>query len=193
MTLERCVDLDKQRLGQTVRRFLLTSEAFDLAAGVVIGTALSALISSIIQDLVLPVMFGASNVSLRDMFVVMRYRRYDTVHAMEDANLVPIGKYATLADAVADGVDTRIRPTGIDDAARLGYNTFNWGRTLELIINFIMAGLILSLIVFGIHRIEYGVRCRTHISRVKQLKAEAAAAADAAALAADAAKDAAKI
>jgi large-conductance mechanosensitive channel len=142
------------------KKLLLTGDALSLATGYVIGAAFAAAMASLIKDILLPPILSiAGNVSLRDKFSIVRYREWPTVHAMEDANLVTAGQFATLDEVRAAGIDTRIVPKSLEESQRLGYNTVNWGQFIELLVILILSTLVLTVLLFAVYRMEFRINC----------------------------------
>ena len=61
------------------RNWLLKGNAFDLAIGVMIGTVTSALLMSLLQDIILPPISLITGSSYENWFYVLRYPN-ETVH-----------------------------------------------------------------------------------------------------------------
>lgn len=115
-----------KKLIQEFRDFITRGNAIDLAVGLIIGSAFSAVVNSIVDNLLMPP-FGLilGNVNFRDLFIVLRQGEQ------------PLPTNATL-----------------DVARELGAVTFNYGQFLTDLISFLLLGLGVFLIVRGINRLN---------------------------------------
>jgi large conductance mechanosensitive channel len=113
-------------LVQEFRDFITRGNAIDLAVGLIIGSAFSAVVNSIVDNLLMPP-FGLilGNVNFQDLFIVLRQGEQ------------PLPVNATL-----------------DIARELGAVTFNYGQFLTDLISFLLLGLGVFLIVRGINRLN---------------------------------------
>lgn len=159
--LDRC----KDSYGKTIQGFILQGNAIDLAIGLVIGTAFAKIVTSIIEDLVMPAIlciFG--DFTLRDSFKVCRKRKYDSIQELEASGAVPVGLYPDLDAAVAAGVNIFIQVDSLEQAQEIGLNTINWGNFIQILINFIIIVLIISSLIFAIQKI----RCSVAVAKKKK-------------------------
>lgn len=111
------------------REFALKGSMTDMAVGIVIGAAFTAVANSIVSDLLTPLLglFGDFN-DLSHYFIVLTEGS-------------PAGPYASL------------------EAARLaGAATFNYGAFLATLLNFLVVALAIFLIVRTINRLRRAVR-----------------------------------
>lgn len=107
------------------KKFIMRGNMIDLAVGMIIGTAFNGLVSSLVNDIFMPVIgcvIGDTNFT--DFFVILG--------RPDSAALVEAG-YA--ADFV---------PTVLADAKALGFATLNYGNFITGLIHF----LIMAIIVF---------------------------------------------
>ncbi|KAF9428371.1 hypothetical protein BGZ94_002633 [Podila epigama] len=104
---------------QEFREFLTKGNAFDLAVAFIISTAISAVIKSLVEDLITPLIGLASNRNLDEMFIVLRCGKSGDGC-----------RYPTRAIAQADG--------GV---------TWNWGKFINTVIYLLLVGIFLFLVV----------------------------------------------
>ncbi len=111
------------------RNFITRGNAMDLAVGIIIGSAFSAVVNSIVDNLMMPP-FGLllGNADFQDLFIVLRQGEE------------PLPPGATLAMA-----------------RELGAVTFNYGQFLTDLVSFLVLGFGVFLIVRGIQKLEKGV------------------------------------
>ena len=112
------------------KAFALKGNVIDLAVGVIIGGAFGAIVTSLINDVIMPfvgLLFGGAN--FNEMFAVLRIP--DNVKA---------------AGVTADQI------TSLDAAKELGVTTFNYGAFITAVINFIVMALIIFLMVKAINK-----------------------------------------
>ena len=139
-----------KKLGDDFKKFAFKGNIVDMAVGVVIGSAFTAIVNSLVKDLITPaisMLTGANNYT--DMFVVLKE---GTV--TEGVNFLADGSYATLADAVTAGAVT-----------------LNYGNFIQAIINFFLIAISVFVVVSIIKAAD--------VKAKKQAAAEAAAAAEA--------------
>ncbi|KAF9571499.1 hypothetical protein EC968_000462 [Mortierella alpina] len=104
---------------QEFKDFISKGHAFDLAVAFILSTALSAVIKSLVEDIITPLFGFGNNRNLDEMFIVLRCGR-------ENKSC----KYPTRAVAQLDGAVT-----------------WNWGRFINTIIYLLLVGLFLFLII----------------------------------------------
>jgi large-conductance mechanosensitive channel len=144
-------------IGHVLMRFISQGQAFDWAVGLLLAGTFSSLVGSFLRDVLLPPLLCAfGDRGLRDSFVVCRYRHYLTLAELEHDGVVERDQYATWEEAVAAGVDLRRRAASLDEAQQLGLNTLNYGRFLQLLIEFFAVVGLLAVLIFGVQRL----RCR---------------------------------
>jgi len=139
-----------KKLGEDFKKFAFKGNIIDMAVGVVIGSAFTAIVNSLVKDLITPaisMLTGSNNYT--DMFIVLKE---GTV--TEGVNFTADGAYATLADATAAGAVT-----------------LNYGSFIQAVINFLLIAVSVFVVVSLIKAAD--------IKAKKQAAAEAAAAAEA--------------
>ena len=103
------------------KKFALRGNMIDLAVGIIIGTAFSGIVNSLVNDIVMPVLSLLTNrIDFEDKFIAL------------DG-----GKYATLAEAQAQGVAT-----------------INYGLFVSGVINFIIMAFVVFLMVRWINKLK---------------------------------------
>lgn len=110
---------------QEFRDFALKGNMLDMAVGIVIGVAFAAVVTSLVNDLLMPPLgLALGGVDFVDLFVVLREGS-------------PAGPYATLAQA--------------DEA---GAVTLNWGRFVNGLMIFLLVALALFFVIRGFNRLR---------------------------------------
>ena len=107
------------------REFILRGNVLDLAVGVIIGAAFGGIVSSLVNDIIMPpIGLALGSVDFRDLFVVLK----------EGAQA---GPYATLAAA--------------KDA---GAVTLNYGSFVNTVVQFIIIGFSIFLVVRAANKLH---------------------------------------
>ena len=107
------------------KEFALKGNVIDLAVGVIIGGAFGAIVTSLINDVIMPfvgLLFGGAN--FNEMYKVLR---------------------------LPEGV-TEDMFHSLEEAKELGVTTFNYGAFIATVINFIIMALIIFLMVKAINK-----------------------------------------
>lgn len=111
---------------QEFKAFALRGNVMDLAVGVIIGGAFQAIVTSLINDLIMPFIgLITGGVNFKDQFVILK-------NSTDVAN-----------EAI----------TSIDQAAALGVTTFNYGSFITAVINFIIMAFVIFVMVKAINRL----------------------------------------
>jgi large conductance mechanosensitive channel len=123
-----------KKLVQEFKEFITRGNAIDLAIGIIIGSAFSAVVNSIVDNLLMPP-FGLllGNVDFKNLFVVLR---------QGEQALPP-------------------NPT-LEMAKELGAVTFNYGQFITDLISFLLLGLGVFLIVRAINRLNSKMETLKH-------------------------------
>lgn len=109
------------------RDFIMRGNVLDLAVAVIIGAAFTAIVNSVVADLINPIIgLLLGGVNLTNLFVVLRPGMLNGAEAWA---------FNTVADAQAAGAVT-----------------FNIGNFLQAVINFLIIALIVFLIVKAVNR-----------------------------------------
>jgi len=106
------------------RAFILRGNVLDLAVGVVIGAAFGGIVTSLVNDVIMPpIGLALGSVDFKDLFVVLK----------EGATA---GPYASLAAA-----------------KEAGAVTLNWGAFVNTIVSFLIVGFSIFLVVRAANRL----------------------------------------
>lgn len=107
------------------KEFAIKGNMVDMAVGIVIGVAFSTIISSLVDDVIMPP-FGllVGSVDFSDMFIVMKEG-------------TSVGPYAT-----------------VEGAREAGAVTLNYGLFINAIISFLIVSFALFFVVRGINRLR---------------------------------------
>ncbi len=107
------------------KEFAIKGNALDLAVGVIIGAAFGGIVSSLVKDLITPVIgLLTGGLDFSNMFIVLK-------------DAPGGGSFSTPAEA-----------------EKLGAITWNYGNFLTLVINFIIVAFAIFLLVRGINRMK---------------------------------------
>jgi large conductance mechanosensitive channel len=111
------------------RKFALRGNLVDLAVGIIIGSAFTAIVTSLVNDILMPPLgLALGGVDFAELFALLKQGD-------------PIGPYATLADAQAAGAVT-----------------INYGVFINAIITFLIVAFATFLLVRSINRLELSMR-----------------------------------
>lgn len=115
-----------KKLVQEFKEFIIQGNAIDLAIGIIIGAAFSAVVTSIVENLLMPP-FGLilGQVDFQDLFIILRQ-----------------GEQALPENAT------------LEMAREVGAVTFNYGLFITDLVSFILLGFGVFLIVRGINRLQ---------------------------------------
>lgn len=106
------------------KTFIMRGNVIDLAVGVIIGGAFQAIVNSVVNDLISPLLtFITKGINFTDKFIVLGAAEGET--------------FATAQKAI--------------DA---GYATFNYGSLITAVINFLIMSFVIFLIVKAINRVS---------------------------------------
>ena len=108
------------------KKFIMRGNVIDLAVGVIIGGAFQSIVTSVINDLVMPFIgLLTGDVNFVDQFVVLR---------------------------VPEGVD-KATLTTLEAATAAGATTFNYGKFITALINFLIMAIVIFMLVKLINKI----------------------------------------
>lgn len=106
-------------MGKDFKEFVLRGNVLDLAVGVIIGAAFGAIVTSLVNDVVMPpIGLLLGGVDFTDFFILLK------------SGAATPGPYATLADAQAAGAVT-----------------LNYGLFITRVISFLLVALVVFIIV----------------------------------------------
>jgi large conductance mechanosensitive channel len=113
-------------MGKDFKEFILRGNVVDLAVAVIIGAAFGTIVTSLVNDIVMPpIGLLLGNVDFSDLFIVLK----------EGAKAA--GPYATLADAQAAGAVT-----------------LNYGVFITRIVSFLVVAFAVFMMVRGLNRLK---------------------------------------
>ncbi len=111
------------------REFIMRGNVLDLAVGIIIGAAFTAIVGSLVADLITPIIgLITGGVNFTDIFIVLK-----------DSTTVA-GPYATL-----------------EAAKTAGAVTLNVGVFLNAVINFLIVAFVLFMIIRSVNRLKSGL------------------------------------
>ena len=112
--------------------FVTRGNVVDLAVGIVMGSAFTAIVTSFVADIITPIIGLASGVgkNIDNAFLVIRCGNNALSNVSYYCNGATNHNYSTIAIANADGA-----------------LTWNWGRFLQTVINFFVISLFIYLLV----------------------------------------------
>lgn len=113
-------------MGKDFKEFILRGNVVDLAVAVIIGTAFGAIVTSLVNDLIMPpIGLLLGNVDFADLFMVLK------------EGTKAAGPYATLADAQAAGAVT-----------------LNYGVFLSRIVTFLIVAFAVFMMIRTLKRLK---------------------------------------
>ncbi|KAG0031193.1 hypothetical protein BGZ81_001619 [Podila clonocystis] len=102
------------------RKFMDRGNVIDLAVAVVIGAAFTSIVTSLVNDIITPIIALASGKNLEENFIILRHSN----------NSTGAGNYTTRASAALSGAVT-----------------WNWGNFIQTVINFFIVSACVFMIV----------------------------------------------
>ena len=109
------------------KTFAMRGNVMDLAVGVIVGGAFQKIVTSVINDLIMPFIgLLTGGLNFNEQFLILR---------------------------LPEGVD-RAAVTSIDAAKQLGVTTFNYGSFITAVIDFLIMTFVIFLLVKGINRLS---------------------------------------
>lgn len=118
---------NKKKFIEEFKTFAMRGNVIDLAVGVIIGAAFQKIVSSLVNDLIMPiigVITGGSN--FNEQFLILR---------------------------LPQGVE-KSQINSLKTAAELGVSTFNYGAFITTIIDFLIVALVIFLMVKAINKLN---------------------------------------
>lgn len=110
------------------REFMMRGNVLDLAVGIIIGAAFTAIVGSLVADIITPIIgLITGGVNFTDLFIVLR-------------DGATVGPYTTL-----------------EAAKTAGAVTLNVGVFLNAVINFLIVAFVLFLIIRSFNRLKSGL------------------------------------
>ena len=109
------------------KKFALRGNVIDLAVGVIIGGAFQKIVTSVVNDLIMPLVgLVTGGVNFNDQFVILK---------------------------LPEGVDKAQASVSLEAAKALGATTFNYGAFITAVIDFIIMAFVIFLLVKGINKL----------------------------------------
>lgn len=143
--IKRALAKNSKIIAKDFKTFALRGNVFDLAIGLIMGSAFTSVISSIVNDMISPFLgLVISDVTLENAFIVLRCGKLNVTD--------PLSK-------VLEDCSSTSYPT-VQIAKAHGAITWNWGSFLQTSINFIIISLIVFLLV-KIYTTAVRIKART--------------------------------
>lgn len=109
------------------RDFISRGNVMDLAVGVIIGAAFQKIVTSLVNDIIMPLIgFLMGGMNFSDQFLILK---------------LPEGVSAAAV-------------TSLDTAKQLGVTTFNYGSFLSAVLDFLILALVIFLIVKNMNKLR---------------------------------------
>ena len=110
------------------KEFIMRGNVMDMAVGIIIGAAFSAIVNSLVKDIITPVIGLIFKADFTNLFWVMR-----------DGNTAPLDgeAYRTLAEAQAAGAVT-----------------MNYGNFINYVITFLIVAVVIFMLIRAINRMR---------------------------------------
>ena len=109
------------------KEFAVKGNVMDMAVGVIIGGAFGSIVTSVINDLIMPFIgLITGGLNFAEQFVILK---------------------------CPEGVD-KAAVTSVDAAKELGVTTFNYGAFITAVINFIIMAFVIFLMVKAINKVK---------------------------------------
>ena len=114
------------------KKFIMRGNVIDLAVGVIIGGAFQKIVTSLVNDLIMPLVgLITGGVNFNDRFAILR---------LPEAGL-PEG-------VTVDSITT------LDLAKQYGVTTFNYGAFITAVLDFLIMAFVIFLLVKGINKLS---------------------------------------
>ncbi len=109
------------------KKFITKGNVADMAVGIIIGGAFQKIVTSFVNDLVMPIVgLFTGGVNFNDQFAILR---------------------------LPEGVDAS-QVTSLDVAKELGVTTLNYGAFITIVLDFLILALTVFLLVKGINKVK---------------------------------------
>jgi large conductance mechanosensitive channel len=109
------------------KEFIMRGNVMDMAVGIIIGAAFSAIVNSLVKDIITPVIGLIFKADFTNLFWTMR----------DGTPAPPAGGYPTLADAQAAGAVT-----------------MNYGNFINYLITFLIVAFVIFMLIRAINRMR---------------------------------------
>lgn len=119
--------MKKKSIGQEFKAFISRGNVIDLAVGVIIGAAFQKIVTSLVNDIVMPLIgLLTGGVNFSDHYAILR---------------------------LPEGVD-KAQVTSLEIAKQLGVTTFNYGSFLTAVLDFLILALVIFMLVRYINKLR---------------------------------------
>ena len=110
------------------KKFALRGNVIDLAVGVIIGGAFQKIVTSVVNDLIMPLVgVVTGGINFNDQFVILK---------------------------IPEGVDKDAASISLSAAKELGCTTFNYGSFITAVIDFLIMAVVIFLLVKCINKLS---------------------------------------
>ncbi|MCI8553808.1 MAG: large conductance mechanosensitive channel protein MscL [Clostridiales bacterium] len=110
------------------KKFALRGNVIDLAVGVIIGGAFQKIVTSVVNDLIMPLVgLMTGGVNFNDQFVILK---------------------------LPEGVTADQAAVSLEAAKQLGATTFNYGAFITAVIDFLIMAFVIFFLVKGINKLS---------------------------------------
>lgn len=122
----RRITLSRITLLEEFKKFAIRGNVLDLAIGVIIGGAFQKIVTSVINDLIMPLVgWMTGSVNFNDQFIALK---------------------------IPEGVEAS-QLTSLETAKQLGVTTFNYGAFITTLIDFLIMAVVIFMMVKIINRL----------------------------------------
>ena len=119
--------MKKNKLMGEFKKFITKGNVADMAVGIIIGGAFQKIVTSFVNDLVMPIVgMFTGGVNFNDQFAILR---------------------------LPEGVEAA-QVTSLDVAKELGVTTLNYGSFITIVLDFLIIALTVFLLIKGINKVK---------------------------------------
>lgn len=119
------------------KKFIMRGNMIDLAVGVIIGGAFNGLVTSLVNDIFMPLIgFFIGDTDFSNFYLLLSKLPYDTV------------------DSAGQAISVLEKPETLAKAQEYGLATLNYGNFITGVINFLIMALVVFLMVKGINKLH---------------------------------------
>ncbi len=117
----------KSKFLEEFKTFALRGNVLDLAVGVIIGGAFQKIVTSVVNDLIMPLVgLMTGGVNFNDQFLILK---------------------------LPEGVTAEQASVSLETAKQLGATTFNYGAFITSVIDFLIMAFVIFLLVKGMNKL----------------------------------------
>ena len=122
----------KSKILAEFKAFALRGNVIDLAVGVIIGGAFQKIVTSVVNDLIMPLVgLITGGVNFNDQFVLLK-----------------------MPEVMPEGVTEEMIRTSLDTAKAAGATTLSYGAFITAVIDFLIMAVVIFLLVKGINALS---------------------------------------